>query len=134
MRARSTLIMLMLLSSGTVLASGEDGRADCGLTGSGLWKIEFDYGQLDAAGLWGQEGGRRAFDYEFCLPDQDHVLQRILRIDPSLEIYQDSPGRIGCGEEEVLGIGNTHQENWRCVLEKLAEDPDIHKISQTFFE
>jgi hypothetical protein len=55
-------------------------------------------------------------------------------IDPTVQAQAGSPGRIGCGPEEVLCIGNTHQPNWRAVLGSLATLDYVTRIDRSFFE
>ena len=97
-------------------------------------KIEFDLQQLDEDGLSGSGSGRRSLDYEFCLPRNEQLIARIRQIDPTLQIFDGSPGRIGCGRREVLCIGNTHQVGWEDVLARLAAEPAIHRITRAYFE
>ncbi len=99
----------------------------------GSAKIGFDLDTLDADGLYGDEGGKRALSYEFCIPDDPAALDEVRSIDPTAEA-QTSPGRIGCGEDQLLVIGSTHQRGWREVLAELAARPDIERIEQAWFE
>jgi hypothetical protein len=106
----------------------------CFLLADNLEKVEFDLQQLDADGLVGEGSGRRSLDYEFCLPRSELLIARVRQIDPSLSIYEGSPGRIGCRDNEVLCVGNTHQVGWEKVLGRLAAEPAIRRIVRTFFE
>ena len=49
-------------------------------------------------------------------------------------MYSTSPGRIGCGDDQVLCIGETHQPEWRTVLEQLAALDYVEQINQSFAE
>ena len=97
-------------------------------------KIGFDLKQLDQDGLYGVEDGKRALSYEFCIPANVDRAQEILAIDPSAVIYQSSPGRSGCREDEYLVMGDTFQKEYLQTLEKLVDLPYIKKIIQAHFE
>jgi hypothetical protein len=43
-------------------------------------------------------------------------------------------GRIGCGTDEVLCLGSTHQPEWRQVLTNLARLPYVRRIAEAHFE
>lgn len=96
-------------------------------------KIRFDVTALDQAGLYGPANGLRALSYEFCIPDEPHAQAEVRSIDASLRL-QSARGRIGCGDGELLCIGNTHQPRYRAVLEALARLPYVARIEQAHFE
>jgi hypothetical protein len=48
--------------------------------------------------------------------------------------FDGSPGRIGCGPDQVLVIGNTHRPDFAFVLQRLAELPYVERIEQAHFE
>jgi len=96
-------------------------------------KIRFDLSQLDEDGLHGPESGKVALDYEFCIPKEEKYLQEVKKIDPSLKV-QSGRGRIGCGKDQYLCLGNTHQKNHKDILYGLARLPYIERIEQAFFE
>lgn len=97
-------------------------------------KITFDISTLDEEGLSGPPGGKRALSYEFCIPDSAESRTEVEGIDPSVTFLSESPGRIGCGEKELLCIGSTHQKNFATVLQLLAELWYVQRIDQSFFE
>ena len=97
-------------------------------------KIRFDLDQLDEYGLYGPEDGRRSLSYEFCVPNNLEVIETVQAIDPTLMIYLQSPGRVGCDEMEVLAIGETHQPDYRDVLINLASLDTIDRIEQFWGE
>lgn len=99
-----------------------------------LSKIYFDLSKLNDYGLYGAPDGLQSVSYEFCIPKLEKLVNEVQSIDSTIIIYKDSPGRIGCSEDEYLCIGNTHQKNYREVLHKLAELEYIKKIAQSFFE
>ncbi len=99
-----------------------------------LSKITFNLRQLDDQGLYGPPGGRRALHYEFCIPgDAAHEAQ-VRGLDPTIQIFKKSRGRIGCGPGEYLCLGSTHQPDFKTVLVKLAQLPYVKRIDQAFFE
>jgi hypothetical protein len=99
-----------------------------------LSKITFALDQLNQDGLYGPPGGLRALHYEFCIPgDAAHAAQ-VQHIDPTIEVFPTSRGRIGCGPGEFLCIGSTHQPGFKTVLLKLASLPYVRRIDQAFFE
>jgi len=97
-------------------------------------KISFDLDMLNADGLYGPPDGLRALDYEFCLPLTKPELDAAQTIDPSLQLYPASAGRIGCTADQVLAIGNTHQANHRLILLELANLPYIERIDPVYWE
>ena len=97
-------------------------------------KIRFDLDQLDDAGLYGPEDGKRSLSYEFCVPYTSPAIATVQAIDPTVVIYLRSPGRIGCGADEVLAIGETHQPHYREVLMALASLDTVDRIEQFFGE
>lgn len=96
-------------------------------------KIRFDLSELDESGLLGPKGGKVALDYEFCIPREEQYRKEVESIDPSLKI-QTVKGRIGCGRDQYLCLGNTHQEHYREVLYRLAGLGYVERIERAFFE
>ena len=97
-------------------------------------KITFDMSTLDEDGLFGPPGGKRALAYEFCIPDTVRNRTEVERIDSTVEFFAESPGRIGCGKDESLCIGTTHQQDFATILRRLAELTYVQRIDQSFFE
>ena len=97
-------------------------------------KITFDLSHLDDRGLRGPADGKVAVSYEFCIPNSPEHKAEVKSIDPSVQFMPGSRGRIGCGSDECLCIGSTHQTNFRQVLERLAGRPYIRRIDECFFE
>jgi hypothetical protein len=96
--------------------------------------IRFDLDRLNTEGLLGPEGGLRALSYEFCIPASEAYAAEIQAIDTSLSLQRTSPGRIGCGSEEYLAIGHTHQADFRGVLVRLSRLPYVDSIEEVHFE
>ena len=97
-------------------------------------KIRFDLSQLDERGLRGPPDGKVAVSYEFCIPNTPRHRTEVAAIDPSVQFMPGSRGRIGCGPDECLCIGSTHQKNFRQVLLRLAELSYVKRIDECFFE
>jgi hypothetical protein len=102
--------------------------AACPANDDAIDKIGFDLDQLDELGLYGPDDGKRSLSYEFCVPNDVAAIETVQSIDPTLMIYPQSPGRIGCNETEVLAIGETHQPNYRDVLINLASLDTVDRI------
>jgi hypothetical protein len=111
-----------------------DCRAEDRVQTDPLSKITFELDRLNQDGLGGPPEGLRALHYEFCIPG-DAVHEAMVReIDPTIQIFPKSRGRIGCSGGEYLCVGSTHQPDFRTVLLKLASLPYVKRIDQTFFE
>ncbi len=95
---------------------------------------ENPFGQLDDAGLYGSADGLRALDYEYCIPRQHPYRDEVTRIDPTAAFHEESPGRAGCGPNEVRVTGNTHQVGFRSVLERLSDLAYVARILPVWFE
>lgn len=102
--------------------------------GSAMDKIAFDLSTLDENGLYGPTDGKRSLDYEFCIPAGGAYAQAVNAIDPSAQFFPQSRGRIGCGEGEVLTIGNTYQANHQDILIELANLDYIDRIQPVDWE
>lgn len=99
-----------------------------------LAKIGFPLTDFDADGLVGPADGKRAQDYEFCIPAQDACAAAVQQLDPSVKLMKGSRGRVGCGPGTWLCIGNTHQQNWRAILLQLAALPYVARINRCDWE
>jgi hypothetical protein len=105
-------------------------------------KITFDLSTLSETGLIGQETdvrersatASRSLAYEFCIPAHPQAAAEVISIDPSLRVYPNSRGRIGCTADRYLCIGETHTEKWREKLLKLANLDYIAKIQASHAE
>lgn len=96
--------------------------------------IGFDLCSLDASGLIGAPGAKRALHYELCIPRGQDYAAQVRTIEPDVAVYEDSPGRIGCGPEQVLVVGSTQRPDFALVLQRLAELPYVTRIEQAHFE
>ena len=96
-------------------------------------KIRFDMSVLDPGGLYGPPDGLRALSYEFCIPDRPQIAAEVRALDKTVAMHK-ARGRIGCGDEQLLCIGHTHQTDFRAVLEALSALPYVARIDQAFFE
>ena len=97
-------------------------------------KVQFDVGKLNRDGLQGPEDGLRALSYEFCIPAELRYVEEVMAIDKTLVVYHQSPGRVGCGKDAYLALGNTSQDGYREVLRKLSELDYVESIQEAFFE
>ncbi|MCF7992314.1 MAG: hypothetical protein K9M02_17880 [Thiohalocapsa sp.] len=122
--------MLLLASLLPVWAG--DGLPPPDAAGAGV--IGFDLWALDADGLVGPQGGKRALSYELCIPAGERYAAEIRAIDATAEILGASPGRIGCGPGQALVIGHTHQPDFASVLHRLADLPYVERIQEAHFE
>ena len=100
----------------------------------GRGKLGFDPAYLDDQGLYGPPDGRRALDYEFCIPASADVLERVSDLDPSIRFYPGAAGRVGCAVDQVLALGNTHQTDFRDVLDALEALLYVERIEPAWFE
>jgi hypothetical protein len=96
--------------------------------------IGFDLGSIDADGLIGPPDGKRALDYEFCIPRGEDYVVAVRAIDVTAQFFDRSRGRIGCGPQQILVIGHTHRPDFAAVLRRLAELPYVERIEQAYFE
>lgn len=101
---------------------------------AGIAKVALPFDSLRPDGLYGPPDGLRSLTYEFCVPADNLVYQQVRQINPDLQIYPGSPGRIGCSRHQSLCIGETHQPDWYETLQKLAAPSYISEIRQSFFE
>jgi hypothetical protein len=97
-------------------------------------KLGFDASELDDRGLLGSQDGKVALSYEFCIPRDQQLVDEVRAIDPTVAIHASSSGRVGCGPDEVLCIGSTHQEGFREVLAALCELDFVTRIERCHFE
>ena len=96
--------------------------------------IGFDLGSIDADGLIGPPNGKRALDYELCIPRGEDYVTEVRAINETAQFFDRSRGRIGCGPRQVLVIGHTHRPDFAVVLRRLAELPYVERIEQAYFE
>lgn len=97
-------------------------------------KIAFDLSRLNADGLVGPPDGLRSLAYEFCIPSDSEAEAEVKAIDPTIQLMPSSRGRIGCTARQTLAVGQTHQPNFRDVLNRLAALPYVKRIQETDFE
>lgn len=80
-------------------------------------KIAFDLDAVDDNGLIGSPGGKRSVAYEFCIPREQAKCDEVRGIDPSVRCFAGTPGRIRCGRDQYLCVG---QGGTRATLLALA--------------
>jgi hypothetical protein len=100
----------------------------------GMAKIKFPLDDIHPDGLRGPTSGLVAVSYEFCVPTSDIAHRDVQQLDPTLQIYSGSPGRVGCTTNQTLAIGNTHQPQWREVLQALSSLTYVSEIRESYFE
>ncbi len=105
-----------------------------GATAAAPSVLGLDLTGLDADGLQGQGSSRRALDYEYCIPAGKGPRTEVAALDPTARFMPGSRGRIGCGPDQVLVLGNTHQPGFEQVLQRLAALPYVARIQQAWFE
>ncbi|GAB4463827.1 MAG: hypothetical protein OHK0037_17070 [Elainellaceae cyanobacterium] len=108
--------------------------AACPVDAEPLSKITFDLAQISPEGLVGPLDGRRSLRYEFCIPRSADHQTAVQAINPAIEFYPNSPGRIGCGTTQILCIGETHHPNWRETLLDLARLDYVERIDEFYGE
>jgi hypothetical protein len=91
-------------------------------------KIHLDLSGFGDDGLYGPPHGLWAATYEFCIPARADLASDVASIDPTVQIYADRRGRIGCGSNEYLCIGSTCQPGFRDVLANLAQLEYVSRI------
>ena len=112
---------LLLGGCGSLLKPGEE-------------VIQFDLSGIGADGLEGPPDGRRAVDYEFCVPSRASYVREVQIIDPTAQPRAESRGRVRCRSKETLMIGNTHHVLWRESLERLAALRYVKRIERSVYE
>ena len=95
-------------------------------------KMNFEFSKLDKNGLRKSKGTSLA--YEFCIPNEEEKINQIKKIDETIKLYHSSQGRIGCGQNEVLCIGETANKDYKSILIKLTKLPYVKNINESFFE
>jgi hypothetical protein len=96
--------------------------------------VTFDIDRINEDGLVGPPDGLRSVMYEFCVPSDSISMAAVRAIDPTLELQPGAPGRIGCGDGQVLCIGHTHQPEWKSTLARLAALDFVTRIDESFME
>ena len=94
--------------------------------------MDFSFSKLDKKGLIKKRGTSLA--YEFCIPNESEYLDKIKSIDKTIAIYKSSTGRIGCGENQILCIGETMDKNYKEIIIALTNLPYVKNINESFFE
>ena len=97
-------------------------------------KIGLDLSEMDDQGLVGPSDGRRALDYEFCIPASPDAQRQVTQIDPTARVYPRARGRSRCGYGTVLVIGSTHQPDARGVLLRLASLDYVNHIAPCVYD
>ena len=96
-------------------------------------KIGFDLEILNEEGLYGPSDGLRSLDYEFCIPAGSYARDEVTSIDPTARCAPGK-GRLACGPQDFLCLGNTQQPNHKKILRSLASLRFVDRIEQSYFE
>ena len=96
--------------------------------------MTFDLTRLNTDGLYGPPDGKRSLSYEFCIPAHVNAARQVMSIDPTAIIYKESPGRLQCGKEQYLVVGDTYQTGYLVTLKNLVELEYITRIVEVYFE
>ncbi|MGK7939628.1 MAG: hypothetical protein AB4062_05650 [Crocosphaera sp.] len=99
-----------------------------------LDKINFDISLISRDGLIGPPDGLRSVSYEFCIPAINEAVKTIQTIDTQIDIYRQSPGRIGCRKNQYLCIAHTHNKQWKDILFSIAGLDYVEEIGRFFGE
>ena len=100
-----------------------------------VWeKVHLNFRALDADGLMGPAKGKVAMHYEFCIPKNEKMWEKVQKIDPTAQRQTSSKGRIACRTDQWLILGVTHQKQYLRVLYDLANLPFVATIEETVFE
>ena len=97
-------------------------------------KISFDLAELSPEGLIGPADGRRAVDYEFCIPQGEEYRQEVQRLAPGIRFMPGSSGRSGCSQDEVLCVGSTVGPGSRETLCALSQLDYVERIRPCLWE
>ena len=133
MRTGLTVIMV-IVSLSFYSVSCSSNNLSTGKNDSVINKITFDIDSLNEEGLYGPPDRLHALDYKFCIPMEDEFKNEVEKIDPSIKIYPGSSSKQGCGNGEYLCIGNTHQQDFKQKLIKLASLDYIIRIDRMVWE
>ncbi len=97
-------------------------------------KITFDISEISPEGLSGESNSLRAVSYEFCIPANDEYLTEIQGLNPEINYYSQSRGRIGCNSNQYLCIGDTHNPRWKEILISIASLDYVERIERFYGE
>ena len=98
-----------------------------------LDKIKFKLSIFDKNGLVGEENGKVALDYEFCVPYKPEVLSTINEIDSSIKPL-NGKGRTKCSENNIVMIGSSYNKDIKKILCKLSQLEYVTEINQVYWE
>ena len=127
-------VMIVIVSLHFYFISCSINKQLTGKSENVISKISVDLDSLNEEGLYGPPDGLRALDFKFCIPVKDEFKNEVEQIDPSIKIYSGNGSKQGCGEGEYLCIGNTHQQDFKEKLIKLASLDYIIRIDRMIWE
>jgi hypothetical protein len=121
-------LIAMLISCSSSKDNANNLNVDCNTE-----KIKFKLVIFDKQGLIGEDNGKVALDYEFCIPNTPEVLNTINGIDSSIKPTK-SKGRTKCKEGYVLMMGNSYGKDIKRILCNLSQLDYITEINQVYWE
>lgn len=95
-------------------------------------KMNFNFSKLNKHGL--TKVRKTTLAFEFCIPNETEYLNEIKSIDESIAVYKSSDGKIGCGKNQILCIGETAGKDYIKILISLTKLPYVKNIDESFFE
>ena len=120
----SVLLLFIFMTNCSLFKSKELKKAET--------KMNFSFSKIDKNGLIKKRG--TSLSYEFCIPNKTEYIDEIHRIDESIGTYKSSKGRIGCGANEILCIGETADKDYKKILIALTNLNYVKQINESFFE
>ncbi|MCC7332398.1 MAG: hypothetical protein IT232_07305 [Flavobacteriales bacterium] len=122
------LLFFVFFSCTSTKTNNNLGKENCNLN-----KIKIKLSEFDENGLIGDEDGKVALEYEFCVPNNNEVLNEIKEIDSGIKPVKGK-GRTKCSENSILLIGNSHQKDIKKILCKLSQLEYITEINPVYWE
>ncbi len=125
----SMFLVVMLLSCGSTKKGTTDNiNENCNTD-----KIKFKLTIFNKQGLVGEDDGKVALDYEFCVPNQVAYLTKIREIDSSIKPL-NGKGRTKCAENHIVMIGNSYNKDIKKILCNLSQLEYVTEINQVYWE
>jgi hypothetical protein len=114
-------------------SSSKNKTANTTLENCDINKIKFNLNMFDKQGLVGEDGGKVALDYEFCVPNNPEILNTIKEIDSSIK-PTNGKGRTKCTDNSILLTGNSYGKDIKRILCELSQLEYIKTINQVYWE
>lgn len=127
------ILILLILTTTFSCNHLQKALSDTNTTNCNYHKIYFDIDQIDANGLMGPEDGKVLLSYEFCIPDNDSIIDCIMQIDPEFKVLS-SKGRSNCEKGYKLVTGSSGSPNFKSIVCELTRLDYIQEIKRTYNE